>query len=70
MGGRRGAYGFFLRGELMERDHMKNLGVDGKIILKMDPQEVGWEGVDWIALGQNKDRGQAFVNAVMNHRVP
>jgi hypothetical protein len=38
--------------------------------IKMDLQEVGWEGVDWIDLAQDSDRWRAVVNAVMNLWVP
>jgi hypothetical protein len=31
---------------------------------------VGWEGVDWIDMAQDRDRWWALVNAVMNLRVP
>jgi hypothetical protein len=32
--------------------------------IKMDLQEVGWEGVDWIYMAQDRDRLRALVNAV------
>jgi hypothetical protein len=38
--------------------------------IRMDLVEVGWGGVDWIGLAQDKDRWRALVNAVMNLRVP
>jgi hypothetical protein len=31
---------------------------------------MGWEGVDWIRLAQDRDQGRAVVNRVMNLRVP
>jgi len=38
--------------------------------IKMDFQEVGSEGTDWIELAQESGRWRAFVNAVMKLRVP
>jgi len=38
--------------------------------IKMDFQEVGCGGMDWIKLTQVRDRCWALVNAVMNLRVP
>jgi hypothetical protein len=36
----------------------------------MDLREIGWDGMDWIELAQDKDQWGALVNTVMNLRVP
>ena len=38
--------------------------------IKMDIQEVGCEGMDWIDLAEDRDRWRALVNTVMNLRFP
>jgi hypothetical protein len=36
----------------------------------MDLGEIGWGGVDWIGLAQDRNKWRAVVNEVMNLRVP
>jgi hypothetical protein len=38
--------------------------------IKMDLREIGWGGVNWIDLAQDRDQWRALVNTVMNLRVP
>jgi hypothetical protein len=37
--------------------------------IKMDLREIGWGGVEWIHLAQDRYRWRAVVSAVMNLRV-
>jgi hypothetical protein len=32
--------------------------------------EIGWSGMDWIDLAQDRDQWRALVNRIMNLRVP
>jgi len=38
--------------------------------IKMDLQEVGYGGMDWIEMAKDRDRWRVFVNEVMNLGVP
>jgi hypothetical protein len=38
--------------------------------IKMDLLVIGWDGVDWIGLAQDRDKWRALVNAKMNLWVP
>jgi hypothetical protein len=38
--------------------------------IKMDLTKIGWDGVDWIELAQDRDQWRALVNTVMNLQVP
>jgi hypothetical protein len=37
--------------------------------IKMDFREMGWGGVDWIDLAQDRDQWRALVSTVMSLRV-
>ena len=59
-----------LGGNLREREHLEDPGVDGRIILRLifSEWDVGvWNGLE---LAQDRDRWWAFVNAVMSFRFP
>jgi hypothetical protein len=38
--------------------------------IKMDLKEIGWDGVDWIDMDQDRYQWRALVNKVLNFRVP
>jgi hypothetical protein len=38
--------------------------------IKMDFSEIGWGGMDWIDLAQDRDQWRALVNTAMKLRVP
>jgi hypothetical protein len=38
--------------------------------IKMDLRKMGWGGMDWIDLAQDRDQWRVLVNTVMSLRVP
>jgi hypothetical protein len=38
--------------------------------IKMDFRAIGWVGMDWISLAQDRNQWRVLVNTVMNLRVP
>ena len=59
----------FWRRDLRERNHLEDLDIDGRIILKLIFEK--WNGrTEWIDLAQDRDRRRALVNMVINLRVP
>ena len=55
---------------MMERYHLGDPDVDGRIILRWILRKWVVAGMDWMELAQDRDRWRAVVNAVMNLRVP
>jgi hypothetical protein len=37
--------------------------------IKIDRKGIGWDGIDWIDLAQDRDQWRALVNTVMNLQV-
>jgi hypothetical protein len=38
--------------------------------IKIDVRGIGWGGMDWIDVAQDRDQWRALVNTVMNLQVP
>jgi hypothetical protein len=53
-----------------ERDHWEDQDVGGWIILKWISREIGWDGVGWIDMAQDRDQWRVLVNTILNFRVP
>jgi hypothetical protein len=69
MGDRRGVYRVLVRKHVGKRPPVRSRR-RWKDNIKMDLQEAGCRGMDWIELSQNRDTWGALVNMVMNFRVP
>ena len=68
--GREKAYTGFWWGKLREKGHWRDQDVDGRIIFKMDLEEVGRGCGDLMELAQNRNSWRALVGTVMNFLVP
>jgi len=69
MGERRGVYKVLV-GKLQGKRPLRRHRRRWEDNIKIDLQEVGCGGMDWIELAQDRDRWRALVNAAMNLRVP
>jgi hypothetical protein len=65
MGEKRNTYRILVR----KPEGKRPTDVGGRIIFKVDLREIGWCGMDWIDLAQDRDQWMALVNMVMNLRV-
>jgi hypothetical protein len=69
MGEKRNAYRILVRKSECKRPlgRPRRRWVDN---IKMDLREIGWNGMNWIDLAQDRVQWRALVNTVMNLRVP
>jgi hypothetical protein len=67
MGGVEGCTGFWW-GNMRERDHWGDPGVDGRIILRWIFGKWDCEGMNWIGLAQDRDRWWALQDGRFNHQ--
>jgi hypothetical protein len=69
MGEKRNAYSIFVGNQEGNRQlgRPRLRWVDN---IKMDLREIGWDGMDWINLAQERDQWKALVDAAMNLHVP
>jgi hypothetical protein len=63
-------YTEFWWGNLTERGHFEDPGLDRRIILRWIFRKWDVVGMDWNELAQDRERWRALLNAVTNFRVP
>ena len=59
----------FWCGNLREREHLEDLGIDGKIILRWIFRKYDG-GMYWVDPVQGRDRWRVLVNAALKLRMP
>jgi hypothetical protein len=69
MGEKRNAYRILV-GKPEGKNHWEDQDVGVWTILKWILRGIGWDGVYWIDLAQDRDQWRALVNTVLNLRVP
>jgi hypothetical protein len=69
MGAKRNAYRILVGKQEGKRPlgRFRHMGEDN---IRMDLREIGWSGMDWIDLTQDRGQWWALVNTVMNLWVP
>jgi hypothetical protein len=53
---------------------LRSLASSAKLIFsdvnsELDLREIGWDGVDWIVMAQDRDQWRALMNTVLNFRL-
>ena len=61
---------WFWWGNLKGKGQLGRPGSRWEDNIKVDLQEVGRDGGDWMELAQDRDRWRALVSTAMNFRVP
>jgi hypothetical protein len=67
IGENRNAYRIFWESQKRPPGRPRRRWVDN---IKMDLREIRWDGVNWIDMAQDRNQWTAFVNTLLNLRVP
>jgi len=46
----------------IEQEHKSEYMRKDEMVMRMDVRDIGWKGVDWIHLAQDRNQWQAVVN--------
>jgi len=54
-----------------DRENLENLSKDGGgDNIQVNPKEIGWKGVDWIHMAQDRDKWWTRLKRIINSQVP